>query len=430
MIYAVHKDNFFTSVKITNLKTRALCVEADEKDELRHFREQFKIPPNTIYLIGNSLGLCPADADKVANRVINKEWALNHIDSWNIAGWYQLPLRVGEKIGKLIGAGSNETIVSDSTSVNIFKCLGTSIAIQKIRAPERRTIVLERENFPTDLYMAQGLVNLLATDEYKIRYFDDDNQFENVLDDDVVVVLMSHVNYRTGQLHNMKLITNMAHKAGAHIIWDLCHSVGSVPINLTEVNADFAVGCTYKYLNSGPGAPAFIYVNRNHQNVAWQPLTGWFGHEAPFKMSPTYSPAAAINSFLVGTPQILQLSIIECSVEITLMANMLAIRKKSLLLSDLFIKLTDEKCPSLKLVTPFEHDQRGSHLSYQHENAYSISSVMRKRGIYGDFRYPDIIRFAMTPLYTRFVDIWDVIGVICDVVNNATYEGFDENCVT
>jgi kynureninase len=417
-------------VKISKLRTRSQCERADEVDELRHFRSKFQIPPNTIYLIGNSLGLSPIQSQEVANRVIKHEWGQNHIDSWNTAGWYQLPGRAGDKIGRLIGAENGETIVADSTSVNIFKCLGASIAIQKVKNPGRRVILLERENFPSDLYVAQGLVNLLATDDYKIRYFDDENRLEDILDDEVVVVLMSHVNYRTGQLHNMKIITNWVHRVGALIIWDLCHSVGSVPINLTEVAADFAVGCTYKYLNSGPGAPAFVYVSKRHQNVTWQPLTGWFGHQAPFKMLKNYEPAPSINSYLVGTPQILQLSIIESSVEITLDADMQAIRKKSLLLGDLFIKLIDEKCPSLKLVTPFEHEQRGSHLSYQHENAYAISSQMRKRGVYGDFRFPDILRLALTPLYTRFVDIWDVIDVICNVVNNATYEGLDENCVT
>ncbi|KAG5680289.1 hypothetical protein PVAND_009807 [Polypedilum vanderplanki] len=410
--------------------TREQCEIADENDELKIFRNKFKIPQDTIYLIGNSLGLCPIESQKIANRVIKQEWGQNHIDSWNTAGWYHLPVKVGNKIGKIIGAEQNETIISDSTSINIFKCLGTSIAIQKIKNPDRRIILLERENFPTDLYIAQGLVNLLSTDEYKIRYFDDDNRLEDVLGDDVVCILLSHVNYRTGQLYNMKQITKLAHKVDAHIIWDLCHSVGSVPINLTKVDADFAVGCTYKYLNSGPGAPAFIYVNKKHQNVAWQPLTGWFGHQAPFKMSKLYEPAPNITNYLVGTPQVLQISIIDHSVGITLDADMQAIRKKSLALGDLFIKLMDEKCPSLKLVTPFEYEKRGSHLSYQHENAYAISNLMRKRGVYGDFRFPDILRFAMTPLYTRFVDIWDVIGIISEVINDAEYEGFDGNCVT
>ncbi|KAG5666315.1 hypothetical protein PVAND_017814 [Polypedilum vanderplanki] len=285
----VEKENILQS----NLMTFEECVKADENDELKNFCSKFQIPPNTIYFCGNSLGLCPIESEKVVNQII-QEWEQNHIHSWNLA--IQLPLKVGNKIGKLIGAEENETIIADSTSINLFKCLGTSIAIQKIKNPNRRSILLDRENFSNDL----GLLKLLSTDEYKIRYFDDENQLEDFLNDDVVCILLSHVNY---------------------------HHVGSVPINLTEVNADFAVGCTDKYLNSSPGAPAFIYVNKKHQNVTWQPLTGWLGHQSPFKMSKDYEPTVGIKNFLVGTPEVLPISIIDCSVEITLDAGMQLIRK-------------------------------------------------------------------------------------------------------
>lgn len=416
--------------KILKLNSRLECIDADDRDELREFREKFIIPKGVTYFLGNSLGVCPKDAVKASSRVIENEWSTDLIESWNTAGWLDGSQRVGNKIAKLIGAMENETTVCDSTSINIFKCLGTSIAIQKIDRPERRVILLERDNFPTDIYITEGFIRLLNTDGYEIRFFDDESPFEENINEDVAVVLISHVNYRSGRLQDMKKITDMTHNFGALIIWDICHSVGSVPILLKAVDADFSVGCTYKYLNCGPGSPGFIWVNKKHHNRVWQPICGWIGHESPFKMASNFKPANGIAAYLVAFPPIIQLSIIECSVDIAISADMELIRNKSLDLGDLFISLLDQKCPSLLLITPRDRKNRGSHLSYQHENSYGISRNLRSRNIIADFRNPNIIRFAMAPLYMSYVDIWDVVDEISDVINNSNCKFVDYVIVT
>ncbi|KAG5666928.1 hypothetical protein PVAND_014933 [Polypedilum vanderplanki] len=402
------------NLKIENFTTRQDFEKADEIDELKDFREKFQLPSDVIYFIGNSLGPCAVNTQEIISKFITDNWIKNS----SSAEFHQTPLKVGEKIGKIIGAEKDETIVCDSTSVNIFKALGTALKIQKLKNPNRRVILLEKQNFPSDNYIVQGLVNFLSAENYKIEKFEDEKELEKILSTEITVLLLSHVSYRTGKLFDMKIITKMAHDFGVLIIWDLCHSVGAVPINLTESNVDFAVGCTYKYLNCGPGAPAFFYVNKRHQNVVWQPLAGWYGHEEPFKMKSNYEPARNIQQFLTGTGEIFHMSIVENSIEILLKADIKKMRKKSLLLGDLFINLLNEKCSSLKLLTPLEHEKRGSHLSFEHENAYNISVMINKRGICGNFRFPNILRFAMTSLYLRFVDIWDTVEIISDIVNN------------
>lgn len=428
-------------VKLLNIKTRDDCVIADNEDNLKKFRDKFIIPDKFIYMMGNSLGLCPKKAQEVASRVILDEWGQHTIEGWSKSDWFTSSQRIGNKLGKLVGAEDNETIIAESTSVSIFKCLATSIGIQKIDNPERRVIVLEKENFPTDNYIAEGLLHLIATDGYEIRYFDEKNPIENVVGEDTVLVLLSLVNYRTGrklififiprekiilllflkgQFYDMKSITSKIHESKAHVIWDLCHATGAVPVNLNEVNADFAMGCTYKYLNSGPGGPSYLWVNKKHHNRVWQPITGWFGHANPFKMDHKYQPAKGIAGFISGTTQILPVALVECGIDIFLETNMNEIREKSLFLSDLFIELMDEKCPDLKLVTPRLQDKRGSHVAYQHENALEISKFLRKQKLMCDFRHPNIIRFAITPLYLRFVDIWDAVDLIFYALQNIT----------
>jgi kynureninase len=410
-------------MRILKFQSREDCEEADHVDPLRQFREKFHVPDDTVYMMGNSLGLCPRESQAALSRFILNEWAEQHIEAWSKSKWFISQSLTGNKLGKLIGAKNDETITAESTSVSIFKCLATSIAIQKIDNPSRRTIVLERDNFPTDNYIAEGLLRLIRSEGYEIRYFDDDNPLEKVVNNDTVAVLLSLVNYRTGYLYDMNSVTALVHQSNSLIIWDLCHATGAVPIDLNDADADFAIGCTYKYLNSGPGGPSFLWVNTKHHDRVWQPLTGWYSHLNPFNMDHKYTPAKGIKQFMTGCPHIIQSTVVNCSVDIFLQTDMETIREKSLELSDFFIESIEARCSSLKLITPKNHKHRGSHVSYEHENGLGISKYLReKKRIMCDYRHPRIIRFAITPLYLRFVDIWDAIEAVCDATENADFE--------
>lgn len=398
----------------TKLQTRNECIEADFNDELKEFRDKYIIPSGLLYFNGNSLGVCPKNTVDVVTRVIKEGWAAKLTESY--PDWYELPKKVGDKISKLIGGGSGETIPSESTSTNLFKCLGTSIAIQKIDSPNRRVIIVEENVFPTDIYVAEGLVRLLSNEGYSIRLFNDKNPLEKAVAEDTVAVVTSHVNAFNGKVFDLKATTDLVHSKGAHIIFDLSHSVGALKINLNEVNADFAVSCSYKYLNGGPGAPAFCWINKKHQNRVWSPLTGWLGHDDPLAMKTYYAPSEGITRFLVGHQHIIQLGILENSLDIILKADIDAIRKKSLEMTDLFIDIIDKHCPSLVLVTPRNHNDRGSHVSFRHENSSEIKESLRKRNILCDLRHSVILRFAIAPLYHRYVDVWDVSQILCEVV--------------
>lgn len=404
----------------TKLETRNECIAADFNDELKEFRDKYIIPSGLIYCNGNSLGVCPKNAVDVAARVIKEDWAANLTESY--LGWYDLPKRVGDKLSKLIGGEIGESIPSESTSTNLFKCLGTSIAIQKIDRPNRRVIIVEENVFPTDIYVVEGLVRLLSSDGYSIRFFNDTNPLETVIADDTVAVITSHVNAFNGKVFDLKTTTDLVHSKGAHIIFDLSHSVGAMKINLNEANADFAVSCTYKYLNGGPGAPAFSWVNKKHHNRVWTPLTGWLGHEEPLAMKTQYAPSKGINRFLTGQQHIIQLAVLENSLDIILKADMDMIRKKSLEMTDLFIDIVEKNCPSLVLVTPRNHNERGSHVSFRHENASEIREYLRKSNILCDLRHSVILRFAVTPLFLRYVDIWDAAQMLCEAVRCAKLE--------
>lgn len=399
----------------SKLKTRNDCIEADFNDELKEFRNKFIIPSDLIYFNGNSLGVCPKNTLEVVAHVIKEEWATKLNASY--ADWAPLSLQVGNKLTKLIGGEYGETITSESTSTNLFKCLGTSIGIHKIDNPDRRVIIVEENIFPTDIYVVEGLVRLLSSDGYSIRFFNDKNLLEKVIAEDTVAVITSHVNSFTGISYDLKAITDLVHSKGAHIIFDVSHSVGALKINLNEVNADFAVGCTYKYLNGGPGAPAFLWLNKKHHNRVWNPLTGWIGHNDPMAMKTNYVPSSSIECFLTGSPHIIQLSILENSLDIILKADIDIIRKKSLEMTDLFIDIIDQQCSSLVLVTPRNHNDRGSHLSFRYENADEIQQYLRTRNILCDLRYSSILRFAVAPLFLRYVDVWDAAQILCDAVN-------------
>ena len=403
--------------------TREHCLAADASDELASLRQQFSLPEHVIYLDGNSLGVLPRSAEERSLQVLREEWGEGLIRSWNTAGWFELPRRLGNKLAGLIGAGSDEVVITDTTSLNLFKALAAAIRIQQQAAPQRKVIVSERDNFPTDLYMIQGMMDLLQQG-YEMRLIDDRLSLEQALDEDVAVLLLSHVNYRTGAMHDMAAVTAQAHLHGALTIWDLAHAAGAVPVDLNASEADFAVGCTYKYLNGGPGSPAFIWVAARHQDRFWQPLSGWWGHSRPFDMAVDYQPAQGIRRFLCGTQPILSMALVECGLDATLQTSMAALREKSLALTDLFIQLVEQRCGQhpLTLITPRNHAQRGSHVSYRHPQGYAVMQALIARGVIGDYREPEVLRFGITPLYLRHVDVWDAVETLRDILDGASWD--------
>ncbi|MCS7055235.1 MAG: kynureninase [Thermoflexales bacterium] len=398
--------------------SRAAAAALDVHDPLASFRARFYLPEGVIYLDGNSLGPLPGAARQRLAQVVEAEWGEGLIRSWNAAGWIELPRRIGDKLARLIGAQPGEVIVADSTSINLFKVLAGALALR----PGRRRIVSERDNFPTDLYMAQGLIELIGGG-HELRLVEAD-EIGDAMDEDTAVVMLTHVNYRDGRMHDMAAVTRRAHACGALVIWDLAHSAGAVPVNLNGAQADFAVGCGYKYLNGGPGAPAFVFVARRHQADFRQPLAGWLGHAQPFAFETDYRPAEGIARALCGTPPILSLAALECGVDIALEAPMSAVRAKSLALTDLFIALVEQRCAShgLRLVTPREPDRRGSQVCFAHPNAFPIMQALIARGVIGDFRAPDILRFGFAPLFVRYVDAWDAAHILADVLDARAWD--------
>ncbi len=421
--------------------TRNDCLALDARDPLAPLRAQFALAradeQGLIYLDGNSLGALPAATAGRVAAVVEDEWGVGLIRSWNTprlggprsgqAGWIDLGQRIGDKIATLIGAGRGEVVVADSTSVNLFKILSAAAAIAK--GPARTRIVSERSNFPTDLYIADTLARAHGL-ELVLAEADD---IPRLLDNRVAILMLTHVNYRSGRMHRMADLTRAAHDAGALVVWDLAHSAGAVPVDVSGADADFAVGCGYKYLNGGPGAPAFAWAHPRH--VAWmdregwrQPLSGWLGHAAPFEFTPDYRPGAGMSRFICGTPPMLSLAALECGVDTVLAAQryggLAAIRDKSIALTDLFIALVESRCAGhgLTLVTPREAGDRGSQASFAHATAgYPIMQALIARGVIGDFRAPDILRFGFTPLYTRFADVWDAVDRLTEVMDSGEW---------
>jgi kynureninase len=401
------------------MTTHQDCCALDAQDPLRELRHQFTLPEGVIYLDGNSLGVLPNTAAARVAKSVTDEWGQGLIRSWNTAGWFDMPQRLGDKIAQLIGAAPGEVVATDTTSINLFKVLSTALSIASVDAPERKVLVSERSNFPTDLYIAEALckergLTLLLVDA---------DDLPAALTPDVAVLMLTHVNYRTGAMFDMQAVTAKAHAAGVLCVWDLAHSAGAVPVDLTAAQADFAVGCGYKYLNGGPGAPAFVWVNPKHAaRDVWQPLAGWWGHAAPFAFTPDYRPAAGINRYLCGTQPVLNMTALDCGLDTVIAAEPLggmnALRKKSLALTDLFITLVEERCAGhgLGLATPREHAQRGSQVCLtRQDGAYAIVQALIARGVIGDFRagdgaaHLDILRFGFTPLYTSFEDVWHAV---------------------
>ena len=415
------------------------CQALDAQDPLLSLRDQFWLPEGVIYLDGNSLGALPKTATARLAEVVTQEWGKGLIRSWNTAGWMDQPQRLGDKIARLIGAGPGEVIAADSTSVNLFKVLSVAMQVSAQKSPARKVILSERSNFPTDLYMAQGLCRTHGFTLKLVEGLD----IEAALNDDIAALLLTHVNYRTGAMFDMAALTQAAHQAGALAIWDLAHSAGAVPVDLAQADADFAVGCGYKFLNGGPGAPAFVWVNpryfKHAGNSVQQPLQGWLGHAAPFAFSPDYAPAAGIQQYLCGTPTVLGMAALDCGLDTLLAAEplggMAALYAKSLRLSDLFMALVEQRCAGfgLEVVTPRAHAQRGSQVSLTCASApaYALMQALITRGVVGDFRagnvdvggaQPDILRFGFTPLYTGFTDVWQAVDHLQQVLNAREWE--------
>ena len=402
--------------------SRTDCLARDAADPLAPLRAAFDLPAGVIYLDGNSLGARPKAALARATEVIAREWGNDLITSWNTAGWFDLPKRLGGKLAPLVGALPHEVAVTDTTSVNLFKALAGAVAIQA-RDPRRTTIVTERSNFPTDIYMAEGLSGWLRRG-HTVKLVDSPDEIPAALGPDTAVLLLTHVNYRTGHMHDMAALTALAHEHGALTVWDLAHSAGAVPVDLRGANADFAVGCTYKYLNGGPGAPAFIWVPERHHAAFTQPLSGWWGHAAPFAMAPAFAPCEGIGRALCGTQPIVSLALVECGLDVFAQTDMAALRAKSLALTDLFIALVEARCAGhpLELVTPRDHARRGSHVSFTHPQGYAVMQALIARGVIGDYREPHIMRFGFTPLYTSFADVWDAVDVLKRILDDGDYD--------
>ena len=401
------------------------CISRDEADPLRGYRDRFLLNDAEIYLDGNSLGALPRGTAAHVQNAIQQQWGEGLVRSWNTAGWIELPQTLGNMIAPLIGAHTGEVVVADSTSVNLFKVLSAAAALVQKDAPTRNRIISERHNFPTDLYIAESVANRAGMELILL----DESEILGALDERVAIVMLTHVNYRSGHMHDMHALTQAAHHAGALVVWDLAHSAGAVPVDLTGAHADFAVGCGYKYLNGGPGAPAFVWAHPRHTDRFQQPLSGWMGHAAPFEFTPHYRPGAGMARYLCGTPAILSMAALEGGLsifsDVARSGGMRALRAKSLALTDLFISLMTEIAHThgLSLMTPLEQAHRGSHVSYAApEGAYAMIQALIARGVIGDFRAPDVLRFGFTPLYTRYADVWRAVQAIEQVLVHSEWK--------
>jgi len=379
-------------------------------------RALFDLPQGVIYLDGNSLGPLPRAVPARLARTVTDEWGQMLITGWNRAGWMDQPRRLGDRIGALIGAEPGHVVLGDTLSIKVYQALASALQM----TPQRRVILSDTGNFPSDLYMAEGLCRTLG-DGYRLVTVAPE-AVADALDDSVAVMMLTEVDYRTGRRHDMAALTARAHQAGALAIWDLAHSAGALPVQVAAGGADFAVGCTYKYLNSGPGGPAFIYVAPRHADTALPALSGWLGHEAPFAFDPHYRPGAGIDRMRVGTPPVLQLAALEAALDVWQGVDMGDLRQASLALTDRFIAGVEATCPDLRLATPRDHAARGSQVSFRHPQGYAIMQALIARGVIGDFRAPDILRFGFTPLYIGAQDVDAAVAVLAQVMAQALWD--------
>jgi len=394
---------------------RKVAQALDARDPLGAFRDRFDLPDGIIYLDGNSLGAMPKSVPARMKHAVEQEWARGLIRSWNDADWYPAPQRVGARIARLIGASADEVVVADSTSVNLFKVLTAALALRA----KRRKIVTLRDDFPTDLYVAEGIGERA---DVIIAAVEPDALLD-AIDGETAAVSLTQVNFRTGRRYDMGKITRRAHEAGALIVWDLCHTAGAMPCDLNGAGADFAVGCGYKYLNGGPGAPAFVFAAKRHHATMRPALRGWHGHARPFDFSAEYQPAPGMARFLVGTAPQLSLIALEAALDAFDGVDLAALRDKSVALTELFIRLVDQHVPGFGLASPRDPEQRGSQVSLAHSEGYAIMQALIAQGVIGDFRAPDILRFGFAPLYTRYVDVWDAVMILGDVMAKRPWRG-------
>ena len=395
------------------MTTREDCAALDARDPLAPYRARFALPEAVIYLDGNSLGALPVAAAERAARVIGGEWGDGLIRSWNDADWVDLSFKVGDRIAALIGAEAGEVVACDSTSVNLFKLLAAAFALR----PKRHVVVTDSDNFPTDNYIAEGVGEFLGPRVERRLVAGD--RIIDAIDEDTAVVSLTHVNYRIGRIHDMAAISAAAAAHGALSLWDLSHSAGAVPLELNCAGADLAVGCGYKYLNGGPGAPAYLFVAERHHAAIRQPLSGWMGHAAPFDFSSDFRPAPGIARMLSGTPPVIALAVLESGLDILAEAGMAALRAKSVALSELFMARIEARSAGhdLELLSPRDSAERGSQVSYSFEHGYGAVQALIARGVIGDFRQPDVMRFGLAPLYLRHVDVWDAAEALGEVLD-------------
>ncbi len=376
----------------------------------------FHLPEGMIYLDGNSLGPLPKTTAARVARTVTDEWGEMVITGWNRAAWMAQPSDFGDRIGRLIGAEAGHTVVGDTLSIKVYQALASALDL----VPERKVVLTDNGNFPSDIYMAEGLLKSLDRG-YELRVVDPEDVAQNI-DDTLAVLMLTQADYRTGRLHDMAALTAKAHAAGAVTVWDLAHSAGAFPVDLAGCHADFAVGCTYKYLNAGPGAPAFIYVAPRHAGTVRPALSGWLGHDAPFAFEPAYRPGAGIERMRVGTPPVLQLAALDAALDIWDQVDMQAIRTQSIALTEQFIAGVEAACPELTLASPRDPHRRGSQVSFSFAQGYAAMQACIARGLVGDFRAPDIMRFGFTPLFIDADDVAKAVAIIADVIGNRLWD--------
>jgi kynureninase len=397
------------------MTSRARALELDAGNPLRERRDLFHLPSGTVYLDGNSLGPLPRGVPDRLTRVVTEEWGGDLVASWNSADWINLPRRVGDRIAGLLGLPQNSVWVSDSTSVSLFK---TMVAACRIR-PGRDVIVVESATFSTDGYIAASVARMLGME---LRWADS-SRLEECLDHRVALVCLTHVDFRTGAMFDLPRVTAAVHEVGALILWDLCHTAGAVPVDLLAAGADFAVGCSYKYLNAGPGSPAFMYVSAEHHDRLDQPLSGWMGHARPFDMELVYEPVEGVGRLASGTPPILALAALDAALDAFEGVDPADLRVTSLSLTDWFLELVDVRLSGVfEVLTPRDHDRRGSQVSLGHREAYGVVQALIARQVVGDFRTPDVARFGFAPLYVSHADVWDAVDHLVEVMDGREYD--------
>ena len=394
------------------------AIAHDNADGIAHLKEQFEIPAGKIYLDGNSLGPVSISAKKAALDVVEQQWGNDLISSWNKHSWIDLPINTGEKIAKLVGAAPGQIICCDSISINLFKILHSALQLN----PNRQIILSQDDNFPTDLYVTEGLQQILGIQQCELVSVAD-TDIENQLTGQVAVLLLTHVNFRNGKTHNIEKITRAAHAKGIIVVWDLAHSVGVLPLSLDDWNVDFAVGCGYKYLNGGPGAPAFIYAADRHQNSFQQPLQGWMGHMAPFDFSKHYCAGQGMTQFLSGTPPVISMSVLNASLDVFDHVSIAEIRHKAIALMSFFqeLKQASPELNELQLISPENSNERGSQLAYSHPDAYGICQNLIDNNVIADFRMPDVLRLGFSPLFLSFQDIHTAITELNLIMTSKSY---------